>query len=156
MSSFTNSLVLEDTGDGETWRVFRGFRYDIGDEGSGVYAEVCAGTRTNLASIPRALRSVVPRTGRGNAACVLHDYLYDVPYLYFDDAARAPQRIDRAHCDAIFYEALRVQGASIARASVMYAGVRSGGWVAWERAREVEEARLRLQARLPAQRTRRR
>lgn len=139
MSSFTRSLVLEDTGDGRHWSLFAAIRYEIGKEGSGHYVDIPAGFITDLASVPRVLHSLVPPTGRGNASSVLHDYLYQHPYFYY----RLPgsrvanlSMLDRLACDQIFYEALRVQGAGWLRAQAMYRGVRIGGWRPWRRYRE--------------------
>lgn len=49
--------------------------------------------------------------------------LHDAAYQYGDRP--------RALADQMFYEAMREDGTSRIRAAVMWAGVRAGGWVAW-------------------------
>lgn len=134
MSSFTRSLILEDTGDGRYWRVYRSFRFYRYDPASGVYVDIPAGFLTDLASIPRVLRSIVPVHGKGNAAAVVHDYLYRFP-CFRTTAETTPVQLSRAECDGAFYEALRVLGCPRLRARVMHTGVRAGGWVGWNRYR---------------------
>lgn len=52
-------------------------------------------------------------------AAVLHDAAY-----HYGDRTRAL-------ADQMFYEAMREDGTSRIRAAVMWAGVRAGGWAAW-------------------------
>lgn len=141
MSSFTHSLILEDTGDGHNWRVHRGFRYYISDSLTGWYIPVDEGFLTDLASIPRLARVIVSVNGKGNNAAVVHDVLYRRPVIFKDDPAtygRCMQRISRLRADRIFHDALRVAGASKLRTRTLYRGVRLGGWVTWHRYRRRE------------------
>lgn len=78
-----------------------------------------SGFQTDLASI-NALRYVLPLlyallVGYGNAACTLHDYLYQTG-MY-----------SRKECDQILYRALRGEGVAKWRAWLFYAGVRMFG-----------------------------
>jgi hypothetical protein len=77
------------------------------------------GFRTDYASVPRALWSLIPPTGQYTKAAVLHDWLYYVGWR------------TRAECDAMFLRAMQVLGVNPMLARLMYLGVRCGGWVGW-------------------------
>ena len=77
MSSFTRALIIEDTNDGVNWIIRGGgYRYYIGSEDSGKYVSAPDGARTDLASIPSPLHSLVPKLGKGNQIFPIHDLLY--------------------------------------------------------------------------------
>jgi hypothetical protein len=87
-----------------------------------------AGFITDLASIPRALHSLIPQHGDHSLAAIVHDYLY------------ATQGTTRKAADEIFLNALEDSGVSWIKRNLLYAGVRVGGWVAWNaRAKAREE-----------------
>ena len=74
---------------------------------------------TNFASI-RSLRVAATLiyaalVGYGNAACTVHDYLYD------------QGMIDRRRCDEVLFRALRAEGVARWLAWLFYIGVRLGG-----------------------------
>ena len=78
MSQFTGSLIIEEVQPGRRWRLVEPIRYEVGSEGSGVVIEVPAGTETDGATIPAALRLMLAVWGTyGRAACI-HDYLYSI------------------------------------------------------------------------------
>lgn len=76
---------------------------------------------TDLASIPAMLRSLFNVNGASRKAAVIHDWLY-CSRLY-----------KRAEADAIFREALMFCGVSSPVAWAMWAGVRAGGWLYYNR-----------------------
>lgn len=76
---------------------------------------------TDFASIPRLLRWVFNINGKSRRAAVLHDYLYVM------------QITTRAEADAMFLEALEACGVDWATRQSMYLGVRSGGWIYWNK-----------------------
>jgi hypothetical protein len=76
---------------------------------------------TDLASIPRALRSVFDINGALRAPAVLHDWLY------------SSQRFTRAECDAIFLQAMEARGMDKVERYAVYAGVRTFGWAYWNK-----------------------
>lgn len=84
---------------------------------------ICApvGFIHNLASIPQAFQWLLPVNDRHKLAAVLHDYLCTI------------QDRSRAEVDALFLEAMESLGVSWWKRNAMYAGVRAGGWVAWDR-----------------------
>jgi hypothetical protein len=87
---------------------------------AGIYS-VPRGFITDLASIPRVLRSIYERNGLSRRPAVLHDYLY------------CAQLTTRAEADALFLEALAAEGVGWAMRRSMWLGVRVGGWVYWNR-----------------------
>ncbi len=77
---------------------------------------VPAGTKTDLASIPRLMRGVFSRTGRSRKPAVFHDHMY------------GGQWETRKVCDQAFREMLLARGVGKWVANVYYLGVRTGGW----------------------------
>lgn len=88
---------------------------------SGTQYVVPTGFITDLASIPRLLRSVYDINGKSRQAAVLHDYLY------------CAQLTTRSEADSLFLDALESLGIGWATRWSMYLGVRSGGWVYWNK-----------------------
>jgi hypothetical protein len=80
---------------------------------------VPAGFTTDLASVPRIPLAFLLTGGTSSEAAVVHDYAY----------ARAI--VPRDVADQVFKEAAVVSGEPAWRATLMWAGVRLGGWMAW-------------------------
>lgn len=141
MSSFTNALILQHQDNGKRWSVFKDFGYHFGEIESGLFKLVRAGFVTDLASIPRILRSVIPQSGKWNPAAVLHDAGYFDPTIMIltGPDSYIEERMDRKFWDKAFYEAMLVKGVSKPVAYTMYKGVRAGGWVAWNAHRKNEK-----------------
>lgn len=133
---FLNNLVAEAKRP-DTWRLVQPLRYvteatddpgdlpsdlvgDISDDHdvSEIVIQVPAGYDSDMASIPRIFRPLIPGVGLTRWAAVIHDVLYD-------------HRADRKLSDNIFYEALKVSGVGWLKRQAMYWGVRSGGWLAY-------------------------
>jgi hypothetical protein len=87
------------------------------------YSAVPTGFKTDLASIPKALWSVLSPIGRYDAPAVLHDHCYQTGGVTGSDA------------DATLNEAMIVCNVGRWTRWTIYAGVRSGGWVTWNRYR---------------------
>lgn len=88
---------------------------------AGIRYVVPKGFITDLASIPRLLRSVYDINGKSRQAAVLHDFCY------------CQQAVTRAEADSLFLEALESLGIGWATRWSMYLGVRSGGWIYWNK-----------------------
>jgi len=80
---------------------------------------VPAGFVTDFASTPRALRSVIPPTGRYQLAAVVHDF------LYWDQAC------EREQADAIFRVAMAESNVKPFERDLMWQAVRRFGLSAW-------------------------
>ena len=103
---------------GASWTAQNGWRRNI---------IVPAGFRTDLASVPRVFRSIIPQLGRQNLPAVLHDYLY-VTHTFGS----------RARCDELFLKALAWAGVGWVKRNAMYAAVRVGGWAPWNKYGRIE------------------
>ena len=90
---------------------------------TGLYVEIPAGFETDLASIPRSFMGLIPVNGKHRNAAIVHDYLYVIK----------PDWCSRSLADSVFLEAMQVLGESRLRRAAMYAAVRVGGWVYWNR-----------------------
>lgn len=84
---------------------------------------VPAGFVTDFASVPRFLWSIFPPHGRYSPAAVFHDWLYQYGPL------------TRAGADKAFLESMAALKVPLWQRLAMYAGVRLGGGVAWEKYR---------------------
>ncbi len=76
---------------------------------------------TDFASVPRIIGAWLLYGGKGRRAAVIHDWIYST------------QMVRRSVGDAIFEEALKASQYDAWEVSGMYAGVRLGGWVAWNK-----------------------
>jgi len=74
---------------------------------------------TDFASVPKPLTGLIPRSGRHNAAAVLHDWLY------------VTRPLPRKEADRLFLEAMADSGVTIPHRGLMWAAVRLGGWAPW-------------------------
>jgi hypothetical protein len=74
---------------------------------------------TDFASVPRIPLVFLVAGDEGHLAAVVHDFLY------------SRQDVPRSLADAVFREAMGASGEPGWRSWLMWAGVRIGGWVAW-------------------------
>ena len=120
MSSFTEDLTVTKISK-RMWKVERGFRYYIGEEGSDNYVDVPAGFETDFASVPRIFWIILPPAGEYTPAAVVHDSLYNTHLM------------DRAKADRVFLEAMKVLKVPLWKRRIMYRAVRIGGGFVWSR-----------------------
>ena len=111
------------------WLLFSHLQYWTLVKGKPELIEVPAGFRTDLASIPRLVRSFIPQNGRHRRAAVVHDYLYRY-------AGRQDHHWTRKQADDVFREAMEVDGVPGYRRFLMYSAVRSWGWNKWRKSVE--------------------
>ncbi len=117
---FQSDLVLR-AGKGDRWTLVGNLIYSYRDGDGDATITVPAGTRTDLASIPRLLTPLLPVNDTHRAAAVLHDYLYRTHV------------VSRRLADKIFRQAMEELGVSAWKRWAMWAGVRLGGWVGWRK-----------------------
>jgi hypothetical protein len=89
---------------------------------------VPAGFPTDFASIPRGLWNILPPVGKYDAGAVCHDRLYR-------DGGFGGRAIARGVADRVLREAMEVSGVNRVQRWLIYAGLRTGGWVVWRRYR---------------------
>ena len=125
---FTGPLVIEEIGI-ETWRVVEPFSFL---SKNGLLVDVPQGFITDLASVPKVFRSVVPQIGYWNQAAVVHDLLYRHHRDGLDTT------ILKQHADYLLLEGCRVKAAlynvpdSERKDWLLYGGVRAAGLESWE------------------------
>ena len=114
MSSFTNlEVTVNQDGLFVTTEPFSFYR----DKDTSECITVPAGTCTDFATVPRLLQVFFDRKDLFNAACVLHDYLYQTQYK------------PRKEADIILKEGMHVLGCSKGSIIAFYHGVRLFGWI---------------------------
>lgn len=105
-----------------------------------------AGSVNDLASIPRIFRMIFPVNGPHRLAAAIHDY------IYLKKGVLPEGVVSRYGADCMFYEAMVMSRSEVAGAytfeaiesndeplvptwcaKLMYAGVRLGGWIYWNR-----------------------
>ena len=87
---------------------------------------VPAGFTTDFASVPRIPLAFLLTGDTAHEAAVVHDWLYTTG-IY-----------SRSTSDAIFREAMKAMGEPVVKNWLMWAGVRLGGWVPWNRHNHAE------------------
>lgn len=122
LPQFITNLVLEEYMRGKRsvpgeWVVYNRLVYDRGVE----QIIVPRGFITDLASIPKLLRGLLDVNDSHRRAAVLHDFLYCL------------QGFTRKQSDDMFLEAMGAIGVPAWKRSMMYAGVRAGGWMIWNK-----------------------
>lgn len=135
MSSFTTPLQLEFI-DGRTWRVTAPFDYRLGALDSLESVRVPLGFITDFASIPRGLWNLMPPIGLYGKAAVIHDWLYQHQLVTIDPANC--RLVNRGEADEILNEAMGVLCVHRVTRWLIFAGVRTGGWVSWNRYRKAD------------------
>lgn len=115
--AFLSELVLIPT-DGNKWKLSQPLSYSS----ASFSTIVPEGFKTDLASIPRIVRPLIPVHGKHTRAAVLHDYLYVSQKIQ-------GEWIKRSHADRAFYNAMLELGVNRFKARIMWGAVRSGGWI---------------------------
>ncbi len=119
MSSFNSKLWLEDTGDGEHWIVCADFEYDS-DLLHGIVV-LPIRSETDLATMPKIIRPIWPKSGKHNRADVLHDGGYRG---LLRTVHGEPIHLIKPLCDLLFLEALELCGIGKVKRTLMYRFVR--------------------------------
>ena len=80
-----------------------------------------AGFITDLASIPRVFRSIIPQVGRHIQPSIAHDWCYE-----------SKTNLTRAEADLLFLDGMKAVGVSWLRRRAMYTAVRAFGGALWD------------------------
>lgn len=116
MANFRTGLFFQDN-DGLPYILTAPLRYDSSVLNRTI--EVPTGFKTDLASIPRFLWAVLPKSGKYDRGAVVHDFLYTTGIC------------TRKEADDVLNEAMKVLGVGTWSQRTIYAGVRIGGWKTW-------------------------
>ena len=133
MSGFLTSLRLIDDGDGSRMVLEQPLRYRS-DLLAGI-VDVQSGFVTDFASIPKVLWNVLPPHGAYDRPAIVHDKLYQ-------DGTFQGVAIDRGTADRVLLEGMKVVGVSTWQRWAIFAGVRTGGFIAWKHYRESDSEPL--------------
>lgn len=123
MSGFYTTLLLEDEG-GMPYTLAKLLLYRSALLKR--WIKVPAGFKTDLASIPRPLWAILPKSGKYDKAAVVHDYLYAV------------NGVTREEADQVLREAMEALGVGRVTRWLIYRAVRLGGRFPWKRYRDAE------------------
>ena len=104
----------------------------------GITLHIPKGFQTDLASVPRLLRSFVNTYELGVASALIHDAIYGRRghQMTFPPAEHAvtwePKvRFTRRAADRIFRQAMKAEGIGVAKRWVAWTAVRLFGWLPW-------------------------
>ncbi|KKK50076.1 hypothetical protein LCGC14_3128650 [marine sediment metagenome] len=104
------------------WELNEGFNVTwSGYKSTPIRFRVRAGFITDLASIPRVFRSIIPQVGRHIQPAITHDWAYESKTI-----------LTRAESDLLFLDGMRAVGVSWLRRRAMYAAVRAFGGTLWD------------------------
>ena len=128
MTFLSDIEVKRHAGDNGEWELLTDLIY-IGNRDQFL---VPKGFKTDFASIPRIVNSIVPKNGRHDGAAIVHDYLYrEQPRV-----APAMNPITRLDSDRIFRRIMKELGVGIIRRNLIYRAVRLGGGFSWAKSRK--------------------
>lgn len=117
MARFLTPLRAEKSG--KYWTILQPLIYES-DVAQKVFI-VPDGFVTDFASVPRLPLAFLLAGDEAHEAAVVHDYIY------------SKHLTTRAQADAVFLEAMKATGEPAWRRTLMWAGVRFGGWIAWRK-----------------------
>ena len=124
-TNFLTPLRVEPVDDNERrWRVLEPFEYVATVGTTSWTITVPVGFITDFASIPRALWSILPPTGRYGKAAVIHDFLYIQANATIPGTTTV---LLKAMADKIFLDAMTELGVPAWQRYPMYEGVRLFG-----------------------------
>jgi hypothetical protein len=125
MSKFTTDLIVKVPLDGGD-RVLESDLIYVSDL---VNLNIVApkGLITDYGSIPKILHNIISPTGKATYGYVIHDLLYQTGMF------------ERSKCDAILDEAMKVLNVGWFTRKTVMAGLKVGGWVAYNNYRKREQ-----------------
>lgn len=117
---FTKRFYLNIQTSARSWKPLEPLIYTTED--GAMTIEVLPGEwEHDYTSSPRLTWSLIPPVGVYSSSAELHDALY------------MGEAFDRETCDRLFLESMKSLGVPWWKRNVMWAAVRAGGWVPWNR-----------------------
>lgn len=123
MSQFLSPLVVEDS-DGFPFILFADLEYQ--SDLLGKVLTIKKGFKTDYASIPRPVWSILPPVGKYDKAAVVHDFLYRT------------NGVTRKQADDTMLEAMKVLGVGWWTRTAIHTALRIGGSKAWNKYRKLD------------------
>ena len=132
------SLLLEK----DYWYLKHPLKVDItmGDDFYEIH--IPKGYLTDGASVPRILWSICPKWDKSHKAVILHDYLCEYGIVTINGK---PTQISREEIDKIFLLALKYEGLSKLKYSIMYGAVRTHATIKGGRFVKLNKTKLQLE-----------
>lgn len=132
------SLMLEK----DYWYLKNALRVDI-HLGDDLYQiSIPKGYLTDGASVPRILWSICPKWDKSHKAVILHDYLCEYRIVTINGT---PTYISREEVDRLFLYALKYEGLTKLKYSLMYGAVRAMSNIKGGSFRDINKAKLQLE-----------
>lgn len=125
MAKFLSKLDVVEITD-MAWELDQDLVYET-DIGPLVQIKVPKGFITDFASVPRLPLAYSFFGNKANRPAVIHDYLYQT------------NMVTRGTADAIFLEAMKVDGQGVITRYAMWAGVRLFGWMCYKQKEQGNE-----------------
>lgn len=128
---------------GKLWRVVEPFRFYSGARNSNLFVDVPGGFESDLASIPRAVRWLIPKVGKDAQGAVVHDMAYRTGQMSASvvvDGQEYVQAvpISRGMADSLYHQAMIALKVKRWRRKAIYYGLIAGGWVRWNQLRAAD------------------
>ena len=120
----SNTLKLIPQPDGELYLVAEDYEVYVECKDYKGNIIIPAGFRTDLASVPQVIWSLIPPFGKHSYGAAIHDYLY----ANNRKAVNGVFNFSRANCDEIFYNKMRHYQVGKLKARTMWLAVRAFGW----------------------------
>lgn len=124
---FEGSADLRYDYQAQHWRLLAPLRFH---RPCGEICEAPADMVTDLDSVPRIPLIYSRLKLRAVKAAIIHDALY-----FYGVTAPGGRQVTRAEADRVMLEAMKVEGVPRRWRWPIYAGVRLGGWMGWNRYR---------------------
>lgn len=106
---------------GSDWELLKDLVADVGKPGGKDSIRIKKGFVTDFGSVPPYLQWIVNPQGKAKSAYVLHDWLYrNQPY-------------NQLVCDGLLVDGMETLGVSWLQRKLVYAGLRIGGFVTYNR-----------------------
>lgn len=136
IDKFTKPLhaVLDHYPENYLAQILSPFYYYLEDDYSRAII-VPVGFATDFTSVPAFARAIYPIIDRTAKAAVIHDYLYGGGWIR-DSKGNFLRQPTRKQADLIYYQGLKILGASNFEATVKYYAVRLGGRGWWNNPRK--------------------
>ena len=132
------SLML----DKDYWYLKNALKVDI-TIGNDLYeVSIPKGYLTDGASVPRILWSICPKWDKSHKAVILHDYLCEYRIVTINGK---PTQISREEADRLFLFALKYEGLTKLKYSLMHGAVRAQATVKGSRFIEISKVKLQLE-----------
>ena len=136
---FTRSLKTEwkEINGKLRWVALESFEFHSGAKDEGLFVRCEAGMVSDLASIPRIVRWLIPKAGKDAQGAFIHDRVYRDGFMIMRiEHLEKRVRVSRAMADGLYHQSMLALKVGKWRRRAIYRGLRAGGFVAWNKYRK--------------------